>query len=116
MSTMTAERLHDLFDENREKDLLTWSGPCHDCGEALVVTATPASDGIHIVGGCVYEPLENRFFMKCDVCFKKDAVLRNYQDCEVYSRVVGYLRPVAQWNDGKQSEYAQRRTFDSSLV
>ncbi|MDH7563830.1 MAG: ribonucleoside triphosphate reductase [Candidatus Bathyarchaeota archaeon] len=36
--------------------------------------------------------------------------------CEVYSRVVGYLRPVDQWNDGKQAEFAVRRTFDRSLV
>jgi ribonucleoside-triphosphate reductase len=36
--------------------------------------------------------------------------------CEVYSRVVGYLRPVDQWNDGKQAEFAIRRTFDKSLV
>lgn len=31
--------------------------------------------------------------------------------CEVYSRVVGYLRPVQQWNKGKRSEYRQRREF-----
>jgi ribonucleoside-triphosphate reductase len=31
--------------------------------------------------------------------------------CEVYSRVVGYLRPVSQWNDGKQSEFDIRKTF-----
>lgn len=31
--------------------------------------------------------------------------------CEVYSRVVGYLRPVDQWNEGKQAEYAARRLF-----
>lgn len=31
--------------------------------------------------------------------------------CEVYSRVVGYIRPVQQWNDGKQSEYADRKEF-----
>jgi ribonucleoside-triphosphate reductase len=36
--------------------------------------------------------------------------------CEVYSRVVGYLRPVDQWNDGKQAEFAIRRTFDRSVV
>jgi ribonucleoside-triphosphate reductase len=30
---------------------------------------------------------------------------------EVYSRVVGYLRPVKQWNDGKQAEFGQRSTF-----
>jgi len=34
--------------------------------------------------------------------------------CEVYSRVVGYLRPVDQWNDGKQAEFAIRKTFDKS--
>jgi ribonucleoside-triphosphate reductase len=34
--------------------------------------------------------------------------------CEVYSRVVGYLRPVDQWNDGKQAEFALRRTFEKS--
>lgn len=31
--------------------------------------------------------------------------------CEVYSRVVGYIRPVGQWNDGKQAEYADRVEF-----
>jgi ribonucleoside-triphosphate reductase len=30
---------------------------------------------------------------------------------EVYSRVVGYLRPVQQWNDGKQAEFAMRKTL-----
>ena len=30
---------------------------------------------------------------------------------EVYSRVVGYLRPVARWNDGKQAEYADRTPY-----
>lgn len=32
--------------------------------------------------------------------------------CEVYSRVVGYLRPVNQWNLGKQQEFSDRRMFD----
>jgi len=33
------------------------------------------------------------------------------QPCEVYSRVVGYLRPVQQWNKGKKSEYDDRKVF-----
>ncbi len=44
---------------------------------------------------------------KCPICGSQ---------CEVYSRVVGYLRPVDQWNDGKQAEFAVRRTFDKSVV
>jgi anaerobic ribonucleoside-triphosphate reductase len=44
---------------------------------------------------------------ECPICGAK---------CEVYSRVVGYLRPVDQWNDGKQAEFSIRRTFDKSVV
>jgi len=31
--------------------------------------------------------------------------------CEVYSRVVGYLRPVSQWNNGKKEEFRMRNSF-----
>jgi hypothetical protein len=31
--------------------------------------------------------------------------------CEVYSRIVGYLRPVQNWHQGKQQEFSERRTF-----
>jgi ribonucleoside-triphosphate reductase len=30
---------------------------------------------------------------------------------EIYSRVTGYLRPVAQWNKGKKAEFELRKTF-----
>ncbi len=36
--------------------------------------------------------------------------------CEVYSRVVGYLRPVNQWNEGKQAEFKDRTTFDKQVA
>ena len=32
-------------------------------------------------------------------------------ETEVYSRVVGYLRPIKQWNNGKQSEFSNRKVF-----
>ena len=32
--------------------------------------------------------------------------------CEVYSRVVGYLRPVQGWNNGKKEEFGMRKTMD----
>ena len=31
--------------------------------------------------------------------------------CEVYSRVMGYYRPTAYWNAGKQQEFADRRAY-----
>lgn len=33
------------------------------------------------------------------------------EPCEVYSRVVGYLRPVKQWNKGKQEEFSLRSVY-----
>lgn len=39
---------------------------------------------------------------KCPICD---------EETEVYSRVVGYLRPTKQWNRGKQAEFGLRKTF-----
>ena len=36
-------------------------------------------------------------------------------NCEIYSRVVGYLRPVNQWNDGKRAEFNKRQTFEQAV-
>jgi ribonucleoside-triphosphate reductase len=33
-------------------------------------------------------------------------------ECEVYSRIVGYLRPVKQWNVGKKAEFVERKMFN----
>lgn len=33
------------------------------------------------------------------------------EDSEVFSRVVGYIRPVRQWNEGKKTEYEVRKNF-----
>ena len=41
---------------------------------------------------------------ECPKCLVK-------QPCEVYSRVVGYLRPVQQWNEGKQQEFKDRKEY-----
>jgi anaerobic ribonucleoside-triphosphate reductase len=30
---------------------------------------------------------------------------------EIYSRVVGYFRPVADWNKGKQQEFNERKKY-----
>jgi len=39
---------------------------------------------------------------KCSIC---------HEETEIYSRVVGYLRPVKQWNNGKQAEFDIRKMF-----
>ena len=42
---------------------------------------------------------------------KKEDLENKRTRCEVYSRVVGYLRPVNQWNRGKRQEFSDRKMF-----
>jgi len=73
---------------------------CHDCQKELA----------HDEEVMRYQIGEQEYH-KCKSCHEKDPVLRNFQKAEVYSRVVGYIRPVTQWNQGKQEEFKDRREF-----
>ncbi|MEM7821489.1 MAG: ribonucleoside triphosphate reductase [Candidatus Aenigmatarchaeota archaeon] len=44
---------------------------------------------------------------KCPIC---------NSSCDVYSRVVGYYRPVQNWNEGKQEEFKQRKEFSEKIA
>ena len=35
--------------------------------------------------------------------------------CDIYSRVVGFITPVKNWNTGKKEEFKDRVTFDKEL-
>jgi hypothetical protein len=101
------------------KGNMHYRGPCHDCGASVFVEATLIEDGsIEISGGAVYKKKRGhdvRYFFKCDSCYKEDKTLRNWEECEVYSRVVGYLRPVSQYNIGKKEEYKMRKEFVNTV-
>ena len=107
-------KLEDLKEDIEKGDFI-YRGLCHDCKTQVEVTAKLTEEGaIEIDGGSVYkvkEGQESIYFFKCAKCFKKDKILRDYKKCEVYSRVVGYLRPVQQYNKGKKVEYDMRKEF-----
>jgi ribonucleoside-triphosphate reductase len=42
---------------------------------------------------------------------KQETCPKCLHETEIYSRVVGYLRPLKQWNNGKQAEFNIRKTF-----
>jgi anaerobic ribonucleoside-triphosphate reductase len=62
------------------------------------ITITPTFSICPVHG---YIPGEHFFCPKCTI----------KQPCEVYSRIVGYYRPVQHWNLGKQQEFKQRKEF-----
>lgn len=49
--------------------------------------------------------------MNNDGNFKKDE--KGRCKCETYSRVVGYLSNVSNWNEGKQEEWQDRVVYQS---
>ncbi|MEM2907657.1 MAG: ribonucleoside triphosphate reductase [Candidatus Hadarchaeales archaeon] len=102
------ERLPDLKVPVMVGDLVSSPGGCSDVVRKIVggfripyFTLTPT-----------FSLCENHGYMsgehfKCPVCGR---------ECEVYSRVVGYYRPVRRWNAGKQEEFRLRSKFDSSIL
>lgn len=55
------------------------------------------------------------------ICKNHGYIVGEHSDCpncgeatEVYSRVVGFLRPVSQWNKGKQAEFDMREHYDDA--
>ena len=108
----------DLKADINKGDMI-YRGPCHDCGAQVEVTAKLREDGaIEVAGdGSVYKVktgLDAKYFFKCGNCFENDKTLRNFRECEVYSRVVGYLRPVQQYNLGKKAEFNMRKEFTNT--
>lgn len=81
---------------------------CRDCGKKLTIEDKKITNGKLLA----YQHQGKKIYIyKCNECYEKDPSLKNFQDCEVYSRVVGYLRPVSQWNKGKQQEFEERKEY-----
>ncbi|OGZ18044.1 MAG: hypothetical protein A2Z78_01680 [Candidatus Nealsonbacteria bacterium RBG_13_36_15] len=81
---------------------------CHDCRAKIEIKDKKIKNGFL----CVYENGGEKFTaFKCNDCFARNPTLTNFRKCEVYSRVVGYLRPVQQWNLGKKEEFGERKEY-----
>jgi len=101
--------LEELFAREQVAEI-EFRGRCHDCGKDVAIVTHLADDGsLTVTGGALW--YTSRVFAKCDDCFATSPLLTAYQPCEVYSRVVGYMRPVMQWNLGKKEEWENRVPF-----
>jgi len=77
---------------------------CNDCG----AVATSPTDW-HVYLKKQSDGTEKVVGYKCPACHRKNPAFQ--RRCEIYSRVTGYLRPVSQWNRGKQAEFRERKTY-----
>ena len=81
---------------------------CHDCGAEIDFQDKLIKNGVMLSyedGG------EKLTIFKCLDCYAKSPSLTNFRECEVYSRIVGYLRPIQQWNEGKKQEFKERKEY-----
>jgi hypothetical protein len=109
---MNLDFIVELLEKNGDFNI---TGKCIDCGKDVNVSVELVGESqIKIDGGAVYQPLaqfnyQDKIVCKCDECFKIDNKI--HQLNEVYTRVVGYLRPKSQMNPGRVSEIEQRAMF-----
>jgi ribonucleoside-triphosphate reductase len=83
---------------------------CHDCGREITINGEELQNGVFLVYDNAGEKIN---ILKCNECYAKSPALTNFRECEVYSRVVGYIRPVQQWHKGKKQEYSERLEYNA---
>ena len=82
---------------------------CHDCKKEIEINGEEIQNGVSLL----YDNVGTKInIFKCTECYAKNPALTNFQECEVYSRVVGYIRPVQQWHKGKKQEFSERQEFN----
>jgi ribonucleoside-triphosphate reductase len=69
-----------------------------------------------IDGGWIYEVQADEYIVDGENLKEEikgaDNLPEKKQRCVVYSRVVGYLSPIRQWNKGKSEEWKDRQEYD----
>ncbi|MDP1852894.1 MAG: anaerobic ribonucleoside-triphosphate reductase [Candidatus Omnitrophota bacterium] len=81
---------------------------CHDCAKKIEINGELIENGVYLNYDNNGEKINIFIFNEC---FAKNKALTKFQPCEVYSRVVGYIRPVQQWHKGKKQEYGERLEY-----
>ncbi len=84
--------------ENKVKREDVPNASCYDCDTSLGSVESFATYKV-----------DKQTYYKCGTCYEKQPEFKHRT--EVYSRVVGYLRPVEQWNPAKQQEFKDRKTY-----
>ena len=89
---------------------------CCDCHKEFVIKLERTSEKeIEYSGGIIAikhknDPKNKQYLFKCPECNEYNPNFGPKVD--IYSRVVGYLRPTVGWNDAKQQEFNKRKTYD----
>jgi ribonucleoside-triphosphate reductase len=96
------------------ENVINVKNKCHDCSKDITINADIIENGVLLkydLSTQTGNKGEMIDIFKCSDCYAQNKALNNFQKCEVYSRVVGYIRPVQQWNNGKKQEFEERKEY-----
>lgn len=108
---MRVDELIGMFEDRPDARCIDFFGNCSVCGSNTHAVYSVHGNEIRRHGGIAYLVSDGKTKVKCQGCFDKDPA-GHFQECEVYSRCVGYLRPKKQMNPGKLSEVNNRKMID----
>lgn len=101
--------MQEISDKMGENQFAKITAECIDCGEEFKIYLERISEkDIEIKNGVIGKR-QGEFMCKCSSCFEKNDNFGS--KTEVYSRVVGYLRPISNWNKAKRDEFEMRKPF-----
>lgn len=101
--------MQDISDKIGDNQFVTIHTECVDCHEKFDLNLERISETeIKIKNGAIGK-LNKEYHCKCDSCFEQNKHFG--PKTEIYSRVVGYLRPIENWNPSKRDEFAMRKPF-----
>ena len=108
----TKEYIDKLFEESGNL-CIELKGMCQKCkGDVSIVIFKEDMDISGNGGMIVGDQFDSTPQFKCTKCLEEDGGMISPTRCEVFSRVVGYLRPVQAFNKGKQEEFKARINYN----
>jgi len=110
--TTIFEEINSMIGDNQ---YATFHCECIDCGKKFDIEIERTSEtSLNITGGIMAKNTNSKlgpmeWMFKCMECYQLEPLFIGGN--EVYSRVVGYLRPIKMWNNAKQEEYKLRKEY-----
>lgn len=101
------EELSELIGENQSAVIHATCMDCHKDFDIRVERTGPKT--MDIQAGAIYKTRDEWEF-KCQECFEYNP--NKGPKMLIYSRVVGYMRPVSDWNNAKREEFKMRKKYD----
>lgn len=101
--------MQEISDKIGDNQFAKINAVCIDCQDEFILELERKSAiAIEIKNGAIAKRY-GEYLCKCQNCF---AINNKFGgETEVYSRVVGYLRPVGNWNKSKKQEFNLRKSY-----